>query len=278
MPTVKELLADSRVRLADTETPSLDARLLLQHAAGLDHAALVADPDFVVGNEVVAQFEVMVARRAAYEPVSRILGTREFFGRSFNVTPDVLDPRADTETIVELCLQLLPEDQRLRVLDLGTGSGILAVTILAERPLATGVAVDLSPAALDVARQNAVRVADRIDLRESNWFSHVDGRFDLIVSNPPYIPAADVLRLDIEVRDHDPHLALDGGADGLACYRAIASGSVHHLVEQGYAIVEIGAGQQTDVTEIFIAQQFQLIAQSQDLGGHVRALAFQKKP
>jgi release factor glutamine methyltransferase len=121
-------------------------------------------------------------------------------------------------------------------------------------------------------------VIDRLQLIESNWFSHVEGRFDLIVSNPPYIPAAEVLRLDIEVREHDPHLALDGGADGLDCYRAIASGSGHHLVEMGYVVVEIGAGQEKDVSEIFGAQQFQLIAQKQDLGGHVRALAFQKKP
>jgi release factor glutamine methyltransferase len=138
MPTVKQLLAEARARLAETETPSLDARLLLQHATGLDHAALVADPDLMLCDEAAAQFQAMVKRRAAYEPVSRILGTREFFGRNFRVTPDVLDPRADTETIVDVCLQLLPEGRPACILDLGTGSGILAVTLLAERPLATG--------------------------------------------------------------------------------------------------------------------------------------------
>jgi release factor glutamine methyltransferase len=278
MPTVKALLAQARAKLSETETPSLDARLLLQHVTGLDHAALVADPDFVVTDQLASRFEALIARRAAYEPISRILGTREFFGRSFKVTPDVLDPRADTETIVEVCLQFLPKDKPSRILDLGTGSGILAVTLLSERPLATGVAVDVSPAALAVARVNAAEVADRLQLIESNWFSLVNGRFDLIVSNPPYIPAADVLRLDVEVKDHDPHLALDGGGDGLDCYRAIASSAGNHLVENGRVVVEIGAGQQADVTGIFAAQQFQLIAQKQDLGGHVRALAFQKKP
>jgi release factor glutamine methyltransferase len=278
MPTVKALLAQARAKLSETETPSLDARLLLQHVTGLDHAALVADPDFVVTDQLASRFEALIARRAAYEPISRILGTREFFGRSFKVTPDVLDPRADTETIVEVCLQFLPKDKPSRILDLGTGSGILAVTLLSERPLATGVAVDVSPAALAVARVNAAEVADRLQLIESNWFSLVNGRFDLIVSNPPYIPAADVLRLDVEVKDHDPHLALDGGGDGLDCYLAIASSAGNHLVENGHVVVEIGAGQQADVTGIFAAQQFQLIAQKQDLGGHVRALAFQKKP
>jgi release factor glutamine methyltransferase len=278
MPTVKSLLAEARVQLTETETPSLDARLLLQHAAGLDHTAMVAEPDLVVSDEIAASYGRMVARRAAYEPVSRILGTREFFGRSFKVTPDVLDPRADTETIVDMCLQLLPKEQAARILDLGTGSGILAVTLLSERPLATGVAVDISPAALDVARENAAAVAERLELIESNWFQNVKGCFDLIVSNPPYIPAAEVLQLDIEVRAHDPHVALDGGDDGLDCYREIASGSAHHLVESGLVVVEIGAGQHNDVARIFDAQQFQLIAQKQDLGGHVRALAFQKKP
>jgi release factor glutamine methyltransferase len=278
MPTVKALLARARAKLSETETPSLDARLLLQHVTGLDHAALVADPDFVVTEQLASRFEALIARRAAYEPISRILATREFFGRSFKVTPEVLDPRADTETIVEVCLQLLPKDKPSRILDLGTGSGILAVTLLSERPLATGVAVDVSPAALAVARVNAAKVADRLQLIESNWFSLINGRFDLIVSNPPYIPAADVLRLDVEVKDHDPHLALDGGGDGLDCYRAIASSAGNHLVENGRVVVEIGAGQQADVTSIFAVQQFQLIAQKQDLGGHVRALAFQKKP
>lgn len=277
MPTVKVLLANARAKLAETETPSLDARVLLQHVTGLGHAAVVADPDFVVSDEITSTFHAMVERRAAYEPVSRIVGTREFFGRSFKITPDVLDPRSDTETIVEVCLQLLPENRASRILDLGTGTGILATTLLAERPLSTGVAVDVSLAALAVARENASAVADRLQAIESNWFSHVEGLFDLIVSNPPYIPAADVLHLDIEVREHDPHLALDGGADGLNCYRAIASGSSNHLFQSGQVVVEIGAGQEHDVTGIFAAQQFKLIAQKQDLGGHVRALAFQKK-
>lgn len=276
MPTVKQLLADARVRLSETETPSLDARLLLQHAAGLSHAELVADPDHLISADIVAQYWALIARRVAYEPVSRILGTREFYGRSFQVTPDVLDPRADTETIVEVCLK----HETKRILDLGTGSGILAITLLAERPQATAVAVDVSAAALAVARGNAeaLGVAHRLHFIEGSWFSRVEGQFDLIASNPPYIPEAEVPHLDVEVRDHDPHLALAGGDDGLACYREIARGAGAHLSRGGVVVLEIGAGQAEEVTAIFEAQRFRLTGQARDLGGHVRCLAFQHAP
>jgi release factor glutamine methyltransferase len=279
MPTVKTLMAQARHALAETETPSLDARLLLQRATGLDHAMLVADPDFVIATDVAQQFEALVARRAAYEPVSRILGVREFYGRDFKVTPDVLDPRADTETLIEMGLELLPDHKALRLLDLGTGSGILAVTLLAERVLAKAVAVDQSVAALAVAGDNAVNlgVADRLQLIESNWYEKIEGQFHLILSNPPYIPAAEVLQLDAEVLRYDPHLALDGGADGLDCYRVIAAGAARHLVEGGAVVLEIGAGQQAEVSLIFAAQDFRLMGQKTDLGGHVRALVFQQK-
>jgi release factor glutamine methyltransferase len=273
MPTVKELLAKARLALTETETPSLDARLLLQHATGLSHAELIAADNLVVDAYVVLAFEALVARRAAYEPVSRILGMREFYGRNFRVTPDVLDPRADTETIIDSSLKFKPR----RILDLGTGSGILAVTILAEISDATGVAVDISPAALAVAQGNAeiLGVSDRLQFVECSWFSKVEGQFDLIVSNPPYIPAADVLLLDVEVKDHDPHLALAGGSDGLECYRAIALGAAQHLDLRGRVAVEIGAGQAQDVTAIFAGAGFRLVEQAADLGGHIRCLVFQ---
>jgi release factor glutamine methyltransferase len=279
MPTIRVLLGEARLKLAETESPSLDARLLLQHATGLNHAELVADPDAIVDAQAFALFNSLVARRAALEPIARILGTREFYGRPFKVTPAVLDPRADTETVIDLSLQHLAEKTDLDILDLGTGSGILAITLLAERPLAKGVAVDVSSHALTVAKENAVLngVVDRLQFVESNWFTHVAGRFDLIVSNPPYIPSQDVLTLDVEVRDHDPHIALDGGGDGLDCYRALANGAGNHLTEKAVVVVEIGAGQAPDVIQIFAAQDFDFLGQKSDLGGHVRALAFQKK-
>lgn len=276
MPTVKLLLADAKALLSETEVPSLDARLLLQHATGLNHAELVADPEFEISATVAKQFEALVARRAAYEPVSRILGTREFYGRDFRVTPDVLDPRADTETIVDVCIAHKPK----RILDLGTGSGILAITLLAECPSATAVAVDLSSAALAVAKSNAenLGVAKQLTFIEGSWFSKVEGQFDLIVSNPPYIPAAEVPLLHVEVKDHDPYLALVGGDDGLECYRAIAASAAPHLTPEGVVALEIGAGQAAGVTAIFEAQGFQLTKQANDLGGHIRCLAFEIAP
>jgi release factor glutamine methyltransferase len=276
MQTVEALLAQGRVALADTETPSLDARLLLQHATGLSHAELIAYPERVVEVEVVARFAALTKRRAAFEPVSRILGAREFYGRRFRVTPAVLDPRADTEVLIDVCIAKLDRAQPQRFLDLGTGSGCIAVTLLAERPLATGVAVDVSEAALVVAQENAASlgVSPRVSFVEGHWFDAVDGGFDLIVSNPPYIETEIIAGLDVEVKDHDPHLALDGGVDGLDCYRAIAKGTGAHLNPGGHVIVEIGAGQAAGVTAIFAASGFVLAEQRHDLGGHVRVLAF----
>jgi release factor glutamine methyltransferase len=280
MPTVKELLAQARIRLSETETPSLDARLLLQHVTGLSHSDVVADPDCMVDADVVAKFNALVARRAAYEPVARILELREFYGRSFRVTPDVLDPRADTETVVEVCLGLMPVDASLRILDLGTGSGILAITLLAERKQASGYAIDVSAAALAVAKENAALncVVDRLHFVESSWFSKVEGKFDLIVSNPPYIPAVDISKLDVEVKDHDPHMALVGGQDGLECYRAIAMEAGEYLAQNGSVVVEIGALQADDVIQIFAKYGFVLFQRLLDLGGHVRCLAFRPIP
>jgi release factor glutamine methyltransferase len=280
MPTVKELLAQARIRLSETEMPSLDARLLLQHVTGLSHGDVAADPDCRIDADVVTKFDALVARRAAYEPVTRILELREFYGRNFRVTPDVLDPRADTETVVEVCLGLMPVDAPLRILDLGTGSGILAITLLAERKQASGLAIDVSTAALAVAKQNAALngVVDRLHFVESSWFLKVKGKFDLIVSNPPYIPAADISKLDVEVKDHDPHLALVGGQDGLECYRAIAMGTGEYLAQNGSVVVEIGARQADDVIQIFAKYGFVLFQRLLDLGGHVRCLAFRPSP
>jgi release factor glutamine methyltransferase len=276
MPTAKELLAKARVRLSETETPSLDARLLLQHATGLSHSDLVANPSLVVDAEAISKYDAMVARRVLYEPTSRILGVREFYGRAFRVTPDVLDPRADTESVIETCLRILPGDDAIRILDLGTGSGILALTILAELPNATGVATDVSVDALCVAQSNAsaLGVAARLTFVESSWFSHVQGAFDLVVSNPPYIPAGDIFGLDQEVQNYDPHLALVGGEDGLECYRMIAAGSKAHLTDGGAVVLEIGAGQAADVAQIFAKEGFNRFDQNMDLGGHLRCLAF----
>lgn len=274
----KPLLGEAvaRLRSAGCDTPELDARLLLQWVTGLSREDLILDPEHPVSDEQARRFHAMIARREGREPVSRILGEREFHGRVFRVTPDTLDPRPDTETLVEAALALMPRAGRF--LELGVGTGAVTVTILAERPQALGVATDVSAAALAVAAENAGRhgVADRLSLLEGDWFRPVTGVFDIIVSNPPYIPAADLAGLSPDVRCFDPRLALDGGKDGLDAYRAIATGAAAHLVPGGHVVLEIGAGQGPDVAAVFAAAGFLPVGQHRDLGGHVRCLAFQR--
>lgn len=270
------LLADAARRLtaAGCETPVLDARLLLQAAAGISREDLILGPDRPLTPQQRASYDSFIARRERHEPVSRILGEREFYGRVFKVTPDTLDPRPDTETIIEAALAVIPRGARL--LDLGTGTGAIAVTLLAERPDASGMATDLSAEALKVARENAERagVAARLAFRQGSWFEPVEGSFDIIVSNPPYIPAHEIAELSPDVRNFDPRLALVGGADGLDPYRAIASRAARHLAAGGHVLVEIGAGQAGEVEAIFAAAAFGGARQHKDLGGHVRCLVF----
>jgi release factor glutamine methyltransferase len=278
MPKLKALLAEAKAALikADVPTPTLDARLLLQHVTGFNHSEIIAAENHPLTDDQAKAFAVLMLRRLGGEPVSRILGEREFYGRSFKTSPDVLDPRPDTETLIDLCLEHLPAEQHMRILDLGTGSGILAITLLAERPHTRAVAVDVSPAALAIARNNAAHwnLTERVTFVHSSWFEQVEGQFDLIVSNPPYIPSTVIPGLEREVRDHDPHLALDGGDDGLDAYRAIAAGALPHLAPHGVVALEIGASQASEVKSLFQAQGFTLVGQKPDLGGHIRALLF----
>ncbi|MCA3555253.1 peptide chain release factor N(5)-glutamine methyltransferase [Aestuariivirga sp.] len=266
--------ATARLTAAGSGTPTLDARLLLQAAAGLTREDLILGPDRALTEEKLARFDSFIARRERHEPVSRILGEREFYGRVFRVTPDTLDPRPDTETLIEAALPLLPKSGRL--LDLGAGTGAIAITLLAERPDATGIATDLSAAALAVARENAARlgVACRLTFAEGSWFAPVSGSFDIILSNPPYIPDRDIACLSPDVRNHDPDLALSGGADGLGPYRIIATGAAAHLAAAGHVLVEIGAGQAEDVEAIFAQSGFRSVGRRRDLGGHTRCLVF----
>ena len=268
--------ATARLKAAGCETPVLDARLLLQAAAGISREELIMGPDRALSAEQLQRFENFIIRRERHEPVSRILGEREFYGRIFRVTPDTLDPRPDTETLIEAALAVMPEAARL--LDLGTGTGAIAITLLAERPQAHAVATDLSPATLAVARENAARlgVADRLTLLEGNWFHPVRGSFDIILSNPPYLPEAEIAGLSPDVRDFDPGLALSGGTDGLDPYRIIASSSAAHLAPGGTILVEIGAGQADDIAAIFNAAGFRAAGRHRDLGGHERCLAFNR--
>jgi len=284
--TVSAALLDLRRRFAAAgiETAALDARVLTLHALALDHAALIADPDRAVSTAGAAALEAAGLRRIAGETVSRIIGFREFHGRRFTVNGDTLDPRPDTEVLVEAAVGLLRARPPARILDLGTGSGCLAVTLLLAFPEATAVASDLSRAALDVAQTNASAhgVSHRLGLVRSDWWENIEGRFDLIVSNPPYIATSAIAGLAPEVRHGDPLIALDGGPDGLAAYRAIAAGAGAHLAPDGLVLVEIGDGQASDVTNIFAEEALlppaRRAAPFSDLAGRDRVLAFAAGP
>ncbi|MCA3562439.1 MAG: peptide chain release factor N(5)-glutamine methyltransferase [Aestuariivirga sp.] len=268
--------ATARLKAAGCDMPVLDARLLLQAAAAISREDLIMGPDLALTADQLQHFENFITRRERHEPVSRILGEREFYGRVFRVTPDTLDPRPDTETLIEAALAVMP--QAARLLDLGTGTGAIAITLLAERPAARGVATDLSPAALAVARENAARlgVAHRLTLLEGSWFAPLSGTFDIILSNPPYIPDGEIAGLSPGVRNFDPALALSGGTDGLDPYRIIACSAAAHLAPGGRILVEIGAGQADEIAAIFTAEGFRAASRHRDLGGHERCLAFNR--
>lgn len=268
--------AASQLRSAGLENPDLDARVLLAHALECDAAQLVAASEAPIDAEVESRFERAVARRLAREPVAHITGVREFWSLPFAVSRDVLVPRPETETIVEAALRAKPvRESPLRVLDLGVGSGAILGALLIERPNATGVGVDRSERALSIARSNleALGVGQRANLVRADWAQALRGRFDLVVSNPPYIPSKVIGNLEADVRVHDPSAALDGGADGLDCYRAILSDLARLLAPEGIAVLELGDGQEPAVAEL--ARRAHILVNGSavlDLAGRPRAL------
>lgn len=261
---------------AGLETPSLDARLLGVDALRIGATALVTGPEVALSADEAARLASFGLRRLAREPVARILGRAEFWSLPFRLSPDTLVPRPDTETVVEAALELVPDrSAAIRVLDLGTGSGCLLVALLHELPRAWGLGLDRSAAALATARANAARngVADRAAFAAGDWAAALAGRFDLVVSNPPYIASAVIDGLDPEVARHDPVRALDGGPDGLDAYRAILAGAPALLAPDGRLVVEIGHDQHEAVVRLVGAAGLRVGRSAQDLGGHVRALS-----
>ena len=262
------------------DSPAIDARLLLEAAAGARRADILADPRRALTAEQSATLENHLARRESREPVSHILGVKGFWKIMLRVTPDVLSPRPDSETILDVVLPLFGEGQMFRLLDLGVGSGALLLAILAERPEATGVGVDSSPAALEVARENAAALglAHRSTFVHGDWTAGLeDDGFDLVVANPPYIRSADIAGLDPEVRDHEPRLALDGGRDGLDGYRALAPQILRVLRGGGVFAVEIGVGQRGAVEQLFAAAGARALRTVRDLAGRERVVTGVKK-
>jgi release factor glutamine methyltransferase len=269
---------------AGVETPQSDARRLAQAALGRTAAQLIAGPEAPVAPEAAQRFADMIRRRCAREPVSRILGEREFYGRAFAVTPATLDPRPDSETVIEAALAIVDEsgwrEQPIRILDVGTGSGCLLVTLLSELPQASGLGGDINAEALKVAADNARRhgVINRMHVAIHDGLAGIAGPFHLIVCNPPYIASGDISRLSPEVRDYDPRLALDGGADGLDLYRALIPG-LSRVVAHGWALFEVGAGQADAVAQLMKDSLppacLREIRFWRDLGGHKRCVALQ---
>ena len=277
MTTLRTLrrAAEARLTEAGVDTPELDVRLLVQHALGFSRERLLFDADTPVTDEQAAAVHALIERRAAREPVSRILGERAFWTLDLTLNADTLDPRPDTETIVEAALDALPDRSApLRILDLGTGTGCILLALLAELPNATGLGIDLSPSAVQAATGNAVRngLDARARFQVGNWGEGLAERFDLVVSNPPYIPSSDIPSLDPEVREHDPMRALDGGADGLDAYRAIAAQLPGLLVPGGVAALEVGVGQAADVAALLETHGVRVTGVFPDLGGIERCV------
>lgn len=278
----KTWLQKARLRLqeAGIDNPALEARLLLCHAAGWTPEALIAHPEREVPADVQARLEEALRRRTAREPLAYITGEKEFWGRSFMLNRHTLIPRPESETLIELCLALHPEPPQA-VLDFGTGSGCLLLTLLAEWPQARGVGVDIAPEALTCATANAraLGLDKRAEFMLSDWGDDLPrAAYGLIISNPPYIAEGDMPTLQPEVRDYEPRRALTAGKDGLEAYRKLAETVTLYLTESGFVVLEAGAGQARDVTNIFHKQGLSRVATRNDLLGFERALAFSRRP
>lgn len=273
VPTVTACLAEGAETLdrAGVETARREARLLLAYALDRPLAWLIANPEAAVSK--AAEFHAMIRRRAGREPTSHILGQREFWSLSFEIGPAALDPRPDSETIVEAALANLPDGAR-HMLDLGVGCGCLLLAVLSERPELFGVGVDLSLEAVELAERNAGRLGlrGRAAFMVADWASALDSRFDLIVANPPYIVDSEIDRLEPEVARFDPRLALDGGADGLAAYHALSPELGRLLKPGGIAVLEFGADQKESVAAILDTAGLKVDAVRTDLAGRPRCL------
>ena len=267
-------------------TAPLDARLLLEHASGLSSTDLAMQAKQEADATLIHDAQALVALRLTGMPVAKIIGHKEFWGRRFHVSPAVLDPRPESETLIVAALALLAEDKAFRLIDLGTGSGCLLLTLLAERPLAHGLGIDKSRAALSLARRNAHCLKLGLDLSlgwrqrgalcQGDWLHGVNATADMIIANPPYIESDTIDRLDRDVRLFDPRLALDGGSDGIGPYHALIAPSFQCLTGGGHLLLEIGVTQAEAVSALMAAAGFADISLRQDLAGRDRVLIGRK--
>ncbi|MDB5428954.1 MAG: protein-(glutamine-N5) methyltransferase, release factor-specific [Caulobacter sp.] len=273
--------ARERLDAAGIDQPVIDARLMLEVAADATRTDIITDPHRLLTPQQAATLDDYLTRRAAREPVSHILGRKGFWKIMLSVNSHVLTPRPDTETLVEMALRSFPEPMAFNVLDLGVGSGAILLSILAERPAAKGLGIDVSEDALAVARENAANLdlAGRCALLRGDWTNGLgDATFDLVVSNPPYIATAEIETLEPEVRDHEPRIALDGGPDGLDAYRLLAPEILRVLKPGGMFAVEIGHTQSAAVEALFKAAGASNVETSKDLSDRQRVVAGAKNP
>lgn len=273
--------AKDRLKDAGIDQPSIDARLMLEVAAGVTRTEIVTDPYRELTAEQQAMLDAFLTRRARREPVSHIIGRKGFWKILLQVNKNVLTPRPETEVIVDEVLKAFPEAMPFSMLDLGVGSGAILLAVLAERPAAKGLGVDASNEALAVARDNAANLDlnNRAALMHGDWTAGLaDASFDLVVSNPPYIPSAVIETLEPEVRDHEPRLALDGGEDGLEAYRLLAPEILRVLKPGGMFAVEIGYDQSKAVEALFNAAGAQQVRTIKDLSTHDRVVTGVKNP
>ena len=271
--------AATQLAEAGIERPQAEARILLEAASGIGRGQIIAFPERVLSLAQQTNFDAMVVRRCAREPVSRILGHREFWSLRFGVGPETLDPRPDSETLVAAVLECIADrDAEMSILDLGTGTGCLLLALLSELPRARGVGIDISESACATAAENAValRLDSRAVFQTGDWMRGLSAQFDVIVSNPPYIESAAIPGLAPEVSRFDPHRALDGGGDGLAAYRALLPQAAERLKPDGLLALEIGAGQAEAVTALAAQSGFRVLKAARDLAGIERCLLFSR--
>jgi release factor glutamine methyltransferase len=267
----------ARLAKAGIEPAFTEARLIFE-LAGFDRMALLKAPDLQLNSEQLAIIGAALAKRLAKMPVARIRGWVLFDGRRFELSSDTLEPRDDTLTLIDAVTEFVTATPDCQIMDIGTGTGIIALTLLAREPQANAIATDISVGALETATRNAknLGLSERFLTKRADILKGIEGAFDLIISNPPYIAHADIQALEPEVREHDPLAALDGGADGLEFYRRIAMGAEQLLAPNGRVAVEIGFDQRESVAAIFIEAGFITLSFHRDLGGRARALVFTK--
>jgi len=259
------------------ETPELDARIILKEVLSLDDKDLILKESLDISNEMIEKIIAIESRRLNGEPISKIFKKRDFYNSTFLISNDVLDPRPETELIVEIANNYIDKNEVKNILDLGTGSGCILLSILKENKMINGLGIDLSKDAISIAKQNSkkLNLETQSNFLISNWMSSVNYKYDLVVSNPPYIASEDIKKLSKSVKIYDPILSLDGGDDGLNSYRLIASDLKRVVSKHALVIIEIGYNQSLQVIEIFKKNNFKLMKKYNDINGLDRVLTFQ---